>query len=348
MEPIARTFMLFGMGLRRKLVYRTGGLLLDAQTLEPVQQWEIQGERFEPGNHAVTLEIHGRAPVRIVEDETAVWIEEHDDRRAITRGVTVHLPRFDGHPHGSLLRALHAEMLVNITPFGPVPNLWVYPRPWYRDAAMMLMCFARTGNLHLVESWVMGLHKVWDRNNAGDPEADNLGQALYMLSLFDLKTHPLIGKIMAAVPHYQRDKHIVGRSDYAEHPVYQTKWLKYGLRALGMDDPFLAPEVFDSYSALFWMDYRDQHVDGPNFTPESVAKYPYLGWAEAHFHRRPHPAPNPESGILTWEGAGSEAEYWRLDELAKLGLNTAGQAKHKMCTPHTWHAAEMFLYFDDA
>ena len=133
-------FMLFGMGHRRKLVYLRGGLLLDAQTCEPVQKWEIQCERFEPESYTVSLEIRGGAQVRIIEDETAVWIEEHGDRREVTRGSTLHLPRFDEHRHGPLLRALHAELLVNIMPFGPVPNLWVYPRPWYRDAAMMLMC----------------------------------------------------------------------------------------------------------------------------------------------------------------------------------------------------------------
>ena len=337
-------FMLFGMGHRRKLVYLRGGLLLDAQTCEPVQKWEIQCERFEPESYTVSLEIRGGAQVRIIEDETAVWIEEHGDRREVTRGSTLHLPRFDEHRHGPLLRALHAELLVNIMPFGPVPNLWVYPRPWYRDAAMMLMCFASTGNLHLVESWVTGLRKVWDRNNSGEPEADNPGQVLYMLSLFELKNHPLIGKIMKALPDYQRDKYIIGRSDYAEHPVYQTKWLKYGLRSLGMDDPYQVPEVFDSYSSLFWMDYRDQHVDGPRFSPGTVAEYPYLGWAEAHFHRLPQTAPDPGKGILTWEGSASEADYWRMEELAKHGLSGP---KLNMCTPHTWHAAEMFLYLMD-
>jgi hypothetical protein len=41
---------------------------------------------------------------------------------------------------------------------------------------MMLICLELTGNLDLVEPWVMGLAKLWDRNNAGVPEADNLGQ----------------------------------------------------------------------------------------------------------------------------------------------------------------------------
>ncbi len=30
---------------------------------------------------------------------------------------------------------LHQELLVNITPAGPVPNFFVYQKPWYRDGA---------------------------------------------------------------------------------------------------------------------------------------------------------------------------------------------------------------------
>jgi hypothetical protein len=50
---------------------------------------------------------------------------------------------------------------------------------------------------------------------------------------------------------------------------------------------------------------------------------------------------------MTREGAGSEAEYWRLKPLAEAGIIPAGQADNRMCTPHTWHAAEMFLYLTD-
>jgi len=226
-----------------------------------------------------------------------------------------------------------------------VPNLWVYPRPWYRDAAMMLLCLQRTGNLQLVEPWVMGLHNVWDRNNAGTPEADNLGQVLFMLALVGAGTHPLIQQVLKAVPAYRKEDHIVGLTDYSEHPVYQTKWLKFGLRALGLDDPYRIPAVFDSYSVLFWMDYRQQHIAGPPFAAELRRLYPYLGWAEAHFHDAPPPDTLDQlTPPLTWEGAGSEAEYWRLTALVDAGAILRSQVTAKYCTPHTWHTAEMFLY----
>jgi hypothetical protein len=332
-----QSFHLFGMGPgRRKLLYQAGGLLRDALNGEVIRRWEAHEEKIVSGEYRVEL---GEA--RIVEDEEGVWIEERGDRVALTRSP-VKLPRFDGHPRAALLRALHAELLVNVMPWGPVPNLWVYPRPWYRDAAMMLLCFQRTGNHTLLEPWVNGLDKPWDRNNAGQPEADNLGQALFMVSLVGDRRHPLVETVLKAVPTYQRDRHIVGLTDYAEHPVYQTKWLKYGLRHLGLDDPYEVPSVFDSYDVLFWMDFRDQHVPGPRFETRSAQLYPYLAWAEAHFHSEPPPMPVNESATpLTWEGKGSEADYWRM------AIVSREKASERVCLPHTWHAAELFLYFLD-
>ena len=336
----APAFHLFGMGHRRKMLYQ-GGVLRDALTAEPLYAWPVAAERIEPSEYRVTVETRDGSRVRVVEDEEGVWIETPGDRAPLTRSP-VKLPDFAGHSKAALLRALHAELLVNVMPFGPVPNLWVYPRPWYRDAAMMLMCFEKTGNLGLVEPWVMGLREVFDRNNAGDEEPDNLGQALFMISLVSDRRHPLVETILHAVKGRARNKHLVGRTDGAEHPDYQTKWLKYGLRALGLADDFEAPEVFDSYDALFWMDFKDRHVAGPRFDPDAAQAFPYLAWAEAHFFGDPPPMPVDEScTALTWEGSGSEAEYWRMAILSNE------LAEGRICTPHTWHAAEMLLYFVD-
>ena len=112
-----------------------------------------------------------------------------------------------------------------------------------------------------------------------------------------------------------------------------------------MEDRYKIPAVFDSYSALFWMDYRRQHVDGERFSEKALALYPYLNWAEAHFHNaEPPESLDIQSPPLTREGAGSEADYWRLHSLARAGVIPVRQAGDRMCRPHTWHAAEMFLY----
>jgi hypothetical protein len=280
--------------------------------------------------------------VVLCEDEEAVWIEERGDRRAVTR-APVRLVSFSGYPQASLLRVLQGELLMHILPWGPVPNLWVYPRPWYRDAAMMAMALAKTGNARLLEPWIAGLEQPYDYNNRGHAETDNLGQVLYLASLAGGRSHRIVDRALAAARQVRKEEHLSGLSDYAEHPVYQTKRLNFGLRALGLDDsPWKIPAVADRYSALFWMGDRDQHVEMPRFDAKTLADYPYLNWAEAHFYAEPPPEHvTADTFPLTREVRSSEANYGRM-AMVSPALATA-----KWSSPHTWHAAEMFLYFLD-
>ncbi len=294
-----------------------------------------------PPDYRVVLETAGGTRVSIGEDEDAVWIEEAGRRTALdgTR-AGVKLPAFAGHRYAQVLRVLHQELLVNITPAGPVPNFFVYAKPWYRDGAMMALALRETGNLGLIRDWILGLREPFDRNNGGVTEPDNLGQALFLVSLASDRHHPLVPKVLAELPRFERDgpqgKYIVGNSDFAEHPVYQTKWLKYGLRALELPDNYRVPLVPDGYSALFWMDYRDAHVAGNDSDNRSA--YPYLGWACDHFHGRKKSPIGNRDYPLTWEQNASQANYAALAVLDPI------YTAQKLSAPHTWHAAEVFLY----
>ena len=64
-------------------------------------------------------------------------------------------------------------------------------------------------------------------------------------------------------------------------------------------------------------------------------------------HQGLQPPPEPLTELrtpLTREGSASEAGYWRLKPLADIGAIPDKQVENRVCTPHTWHAAEMFLY----
>ncbi|HUU23449.1 MAG TPA: hypothetical protein VM389_13035 [Phycisphaerae bacterium] len=254
-------FYLFGLGRRRKMLYQ-GGVLRDALNGEPIRQWDVARQEIDWRAGRVTMEAADGRSVEIVEDEEGVWLTTGRDREAMAQSP-VTLPDFGGRSHASLLPALLREVLVNIVPAGPVPNLFVYRRPWYRDAAMVCMVLQRTGNLHLVEDWIASLRRPFDLNNAGNREPDNLGQLLYMISLVSDRTHPLVDVILREVERCRAGRHIAGITDGSAHPVYQTKWLKLGLRALHLADDFEIPPVADSYSSLFWMDFRDEHVPAP-------------------------------------------------------------------------------------
>ena len=225
-------------------------------------------------------------------------------------------------------------------PAGPVPNFFVYPKPWYRDGAMMALAFRETGNLGVIRDWILGLREPFDRNNGGVTEPDNLGQALFLVSLVSDKNHPLVAKVLAELPRFEREgpqgRHIIGRTDGAEHPVYQTKWLKFGLRALELPDNYAVPLVPDGYSALFWMDYREAHVAGKD--SDNRTAYPYLGWACDHFHRVKKSPISNRDYPLTWEQTASQARYSGLAALDPVYV------EKKLSAPHTWHAAEIFLH----
>jgi hypothetical protein len=330
-------FFLFGAGNRRKLLYRSGALR-DALTGEVIRSWRVTAERILPVRYRAEAETEDGQTVAVSEDEDGLWLEEHGDRVALAES-RVRLPSFEGHRDASLLRVLHYEMLTNIVNGGPLPNLLAYRKPWYRDAALVCMCLERTGNLSLVANWISGLDEPFDCNNAGDREPDNLGEVLYLISLVSDACHPLVPEILHRAADMTRDHHLTGLTDGQEHPVYQTKWLKFGLRCLGLDDPYSIPETFDSYSALFWMDYREEHVQGPRFSDETGDLFPYLSWAEAHFYRSPLPMHLAGQGYpLTCEAQASEADYAGMRPVAQEYVDT------RICAPHTWHAAEMFLY----
>lgn len=333
-------FFLFGMGLRSKFIYRDGKLL-DAGSGTIIREWKLGSDVILPADYQVDLQTAEGSKITIREDEEAVWIEENGQCTALdgTRRP-LKLPSFSENKFPRVLRVLHHELLVNVTLTGPVPNFFVYQKPWYRDGAMMALAFRATGNLAVIRDWILGLSDPYDRNNRGETEADNLGQALFLISLVGDKNHPLVAKVLAEVPRFEVKnggaKYIKGRTDFNDHPAYQTKWLKYGLRSLGLPDPYTVPSLEDGYSALFWMDYKDIYVKGKD--SDDRGEYPYLGWACDNFHGTKKSPIGNRDYPLTWEQNAVEANYKSLITLDPRYV------EQRISAPHTWHAAEAFLY----
>jgi hypothetical protein len=336
----ATRFFLFGMGPRKKLLYKDGRLLsaIDGSDL---RKWSVKSDLILPSAYSVIIRDSKGGQSVIWEDETAVWIDTGNGSEAVEgTSAPVRLPTFRGHRYASVLRVLHQELLVNVIDGKPTPNFFVYPKPWYRDGAMMGLALKATGNLDVMRDWILRLSEPYDRNNAGETEADNLGQALFLISLVSDKNHPLVSRILAEVPRFEiraaGKRFVKGRSDFAEHPAYQTKWLKYGLRALGLPDPYSVPEVHDGYSALFWMDYTNSYVNGGD--ADNRGEYPYLGWACDHFHNLKRSPISDRDYPLTWEQNASQADY------EGMKLVEPEFTHRRLCAPHTWHASEVLLY----
>jgi len=336
-------FFLFGMGNRIKLIYKDGSLQ-NALTGKVIYEWQISSEVIIPNNYMVKLET-SEGDVFIYENVNGIFISEGEYVELIQgSGTPVKLPDFAGHPYSEILKVLNHEILVNIVDSKPLPNFFVYHRPWRRDAAMMAMCLEETGNLELIRDWVLGLDDPYDRNNAGETEADNLGQTLYLLSLFTDKSHPLVGETLKEIKkHEVSDEHglyIKGRSDFHETPVYQTKWLKFGLKSLGLADNYNIPIVQDNYASLFWWDYKDSYMPGTKDVGEEWKhdRYPYIGWAADHFHAMKRNPISNRDYPLSWETQASQARYDGMSIVDSIFF------LQKTSVPHTWHAAEVFLY----
>lgn len=347
-------FFIFGVADRRKLLYR-GGRLTDLRTGEVVWSGAVaEGtELVDATRTQVTLETD-RGPVVLREDGAGVWV----GGERVASGRPVNLPSFSDHKHGPRLRALHHEILVNVVDGRPLPNLLAYDRPRYRDAAMVGMVLEKTNNLELIRDWIRSLREPFDWNKlppgasvsgeagqaaeAGEAEADNLGQVLYLLSLADTASHPLVPRVLEAARRFERSGALFGRTDFADHPVYITKWMKFGLASLGLEDPYVIPRLADSYSALVWWAYRNEHVPAPRLAKETGGRYPALAWAEAHFYRTHQPVlPRAEAFPQTWEAEAGAANY------AAMSVISSEYELRKIAAPHAWHAAEVFLYLTD-
>ena len=338
-------FFLFGMGDRLKLIYRNGRLL-NALTGNIEEQWNVKQEFIVPSEYLVHLTLADEQTVQIREDEAGVWLLQTNKRPRLIPGTRsrLNLPRFADNPFGPVLRVLHQEVLVNVVNGRPVPNFLVYFKPWYRDAAQMASVLKATENLALIRDWIMAIRDPFDRNNRF--EADNLGEVLFLVSLVSTKAHPVVNVVLDSARKFQKEKYISGNTDNAEHPVYQTKWLKYGLKVLGLPDPYVIPRQYDSYSSIFWWDYKNENVaasvaERKRFDDTSGSN-PFLGWAEDHFYSQTSaPTKRGLAGNvdypLSWQERDIDAHYPGLIVLDRELV------KQKIAFPHAWHAAEMFL-----
>ncbi len=88
-------FFLFGMGDRKKIIYKNGSLI-DAKTKQVLYQWKVSEEIIVPPAYSVYLKTT-KGPVQITEDRNGVYPTEKGHRK-IFSGSKLNLPAFKGHP----------------------------------------------------------------------------------------------------------------------------------------------------------------------------------------------------------------------------------------------------------
>ena len=226
-------FFLFGMGpARQKLLFRSRGStsgLYDALTNMTVHEWHVTASPLiVPCDYSVHFNSTAGS-VAISEDTVGVWLKIGEAPPSILTGgpgAHVQLPQFEGQTYPLVLRVLHQELLVNVLADGPTPNLWVYPRPWRRDGAMMMLSLNATGNAGLLTDWVSTLTSPFDMN-AGVPEPDNIGETLLMLTL--APKSPLVQAAIAAAANFTRKNSTSGLLYLSAFVFSRNVWLQRGI-----------------------------------------------------------------------------------------------------------------------
>ncbi len=327
-------FYLFGMGNRQKFLYREG-TLINLTTSKIIGQWEIIDDIVAPSEYTVGMITKEGKNIFIIEDNNSIYIKDGTDIITLSDNCEVNLPEFKGYPYSEIMKALHQEVLINILGGKPTPNFLVYPEPWYRDAAMMAMVLEKTQNIWLIEDWIMNLDRIYDIQN-GEKESDNLGEVLFLISLVSDQSHPLVPEILHEISLISPSGYITGRTDSGYHPVYQTKWAKFGLDALDIENTLIIPELKDNYSTLTWW-YGDRDGNA-NKVFLHFRQYPYLIWAQSHYFNQKVGIISESDYPLTWEAHASKANYSSFEVISPM------LAKEHIAAPHSWHAAEAFLY----
>lgn len=328
-----KQFFLFGMGDREKYIYKNCSLTRYKDN-KIIYAWNGCTEEFFFDEYKVILTKKDGERIVLLENEEGVYVDEK-----CLCSSKICLPDFKEYKYSKQLRILHHEILINIIDGKPVPNYFVYQKPWYRDSAMMGIVLKHTNNLHLIKDWILSITDLYDKNNAGNEEPDNLGQLLYLISLVSGKENHMVEKIINEAKRISKDGLLRGLTDFGNHEIYSTLWMKFALNELEIDCSFLTiPKEFDSYARMFWMDRTDVERD-TKYDNEYNWLYPYLWWAVKHFEKEPIDSSYLEITYpMSWEKEASQADYEKIGQLSKE------YALNLFSAPHTWHAAEMFLY----
>lgn len=329
-----KQFYLFGMGDREKYIYKNRALTRYRDN-KIIYAWnKSYDEKFIFDEYTVILTKNSGERVVLRENEDGFFVND----KCLTASK-INLPNFSEYKYSKQLKILHHEVLINIIDGKPVPNFFVYKKPWYRDSAMMGMVLKFTDNLHLIKDWILSLNELYDTNNAGNCEPDNLGQLLYLISLVSDKSHPLISQAISEAKRITENGLLTGLTDFNDHRIYSTLWMIYGLNCLGIENDFLTiPKEFDSYARMFWMDKTMVETE-TEYINEYNDFYPYLWWAVMHFENEDVDEKYFDySYPMSWEQEASQAKYEDIRGLSE------SYADNKFSAPHTWHASEMFLY----
>lgn len=334
-------FFLFGLGNRKKILFKENSLV-DIETKKILYKFDVSNVIVIPNEYMVLLLTKNNEYIKIYENKNGVYIQKNNKSKLI-KGTSVKLKlyNFKNQNYKNMKKVLYHEILFNIKNNKIYPNIMVYDSPWYRDAAITSMVLKQTNNESLIKKW--NITTIYDKQNKGDNEADNLGEVLYILSVQGNTDSKLIQKIEEEAEKNANENkngyYIEGNTDFSHHARYQNMWYSFGMDALGKRKKYNYTKTKDSYSATAW--WSSDVLSGDLVNASSTKDYPYLSWAQYHTNHSGITFVNANLYPLSWEKNASEANYNAVSIINEYYV------ENKISPTHTWTASELLLFLLD-
>ena len=328
-------FYLFGFNDREKIIYKNGKLL-NAFSGEVIEQYDVREQLIIPNIFTVIIRTTNDDYIKIYENNDGVFI---NDTVISNTDKKIELYKFENEKYNNILNTLYGEILFNIKDGVIYPNILVYDKPWYRDAAMGTMVLEYTNNTDLIKEWVNSIDDVYDKQNGND-EPDNLGELLYLLSFGNNKK--LKKKIVKEAERLAKSNpdgyHIYGIVDGSRMDNYANKWLEFGYLKNDLKYEFDKNIKKDGYTDMLWF---FEGCSGKENAYSKSKDYPYLTWATGHCNKDLKVYFNQNLYPLSWEANASKANYNNINSNLDYYIN------NKISPTHVWAASEMFLNIID-
>lgn len=335
-------YYFFGLGNRKKYLYKEGNLI-DLDTSLPVYKYKVKSSEIIPNIYTVIIEDMNGNFIKLYEDEKGVHCSVNGND-VIVSGTNnyLNLYKFEGEKYQNIKKVLYSEILFNIKNSVIYPNILVYDMPWYRDAALATMVLKYTNNLDLITNWVNNIRDIYDYQNKGVKEPDNLGELLYILSTQKDKNEQLINKIIKEAESIAKKNpkgyYLTGLTDYSSHSIYQSLWYKLGITSNNKKYNFITSNEEDGYAQLAW--WSDNIVD-ENILASENPYFPYLSLATYHKVGKGTITLNGSIYPLSWERGASEAKYQNMKIVGDYYADNA------ISPLHVWTASELLLLILD-
>ena len=333
-------FFILGMGLREKYLFVKEESKEKYKLVRYSDEQEIINnlilENIDYENYVIYAKDENKNKITIYENENGIYIHKENEEKVLDDSIKINIPTFDNYKHKKQLKILFNEVMINITKDGPKPNFIAYKNSWYRDSAIIAMVLKKTDNVNQIEDWISKINSIYDMQN-GCKEPDNLGQVLFLMSLIENKNENIINDILEEAENIKTEGgYLNGITDGTYHPIYQTKWLIFGLKSLGLNyEKWKIPNVYDDYESLLWFEKEKQSK-----SIEDSDRWPYLFFARLHYEGTPISFEESDYPISS-EYCPSKANFKEMSVINKEFT------KSKLIVPHAWSAAEMFLYLID-